>query len=90
MRFSCQDGISIQCNQQSHTIKGTLTLVSGDNLASHLLGGYKAPSGALHKCRHCMATSDDMQQKVLTFNFHVLMLSVQNSVKGFLSLKRVG
>ena len=31
--------------------------MSGDNLGSHLLGGYKAPSGALRKCRHCMATN---------------------------------
>ena len=49
---------------QTHALKGTLSLVSGDNLASHYLGGFKAPSGALRKCRHCMATTDDMQTKV--------------------------
>lgn len=43
---------------------GTVALVSGDNLASHYLGGYKAPSGALRKCRYCMATFEDMQTKV--------------------------
>ena len=59
-----QDGITIENNGRSGTITGTVTLVSGDNLASHYLGGYKAPSGALRKCRQCMATSDDMQTKV--------------------------
>ena len=39
-------------------------LVPGDNLASHFLGGYKAPSGALRKCRFCMTTYDEMNLKV--------------------------
>jgi len=43
-------------------------MVSGDNLASHYLGGFKAPSGALRKCRHCMATANDMETKVLAWN----------------------
>ena len=46
------------------SLKGTISLISGDNLASHYLGGNKAPSGSLRKCRHCMATSTDMQSKV--------------------------
>ena len=41
-------------------IYGTITLVSGDNLGSCFLGGFKAPSQALRKCRHCMATSEDI------------------------------
>lgn len=45
-------------------IRGTVTLASGDNLGSCYIGGYKAPSGAFHKCRHCMATSSDMSNKV--------------------------
>lgn len=40
-------------NGQSYTFRGTLALVSGDNLASHYLGGYKSLSSALRKCRHC-------------------------------------
>ena len=47
-----------------HTLKGTLTLVPGDNLASQCLGGYKSLSSALRKCRQCMATNEDMQAKV--------------------------
>lgn len=37
-------------------MKGTLLLVSADNLASHFIGGYKALNAALRKCRHCLAT----------------------------------
>ena len=41
-------------------------LFSGDNLASHYIhvGGFKSPSGALHKCRICMGTDEDMKTKV--------------------------
>ena len=46
-------------------MKGTIASVIGDNLASHYLGCYKAPSGALRKCRQCMATAEDMKTKVL-------------------------
>ncbi len=45
-------------------MKGTVILVPGDNLASQYLGGYKSLASALRKCRHCMATSEDMQTKV--------------------------
>ena len=40
---------------QKYTFRGTLTLVSGDNLASNFIGGYKQLSSALRKCRFCMA-----------------------------------
>lgn len=54
----------MECEGQSHLFKGTLTLVSGDNLASHYLGRFKSPSGALRQCRHCVTTADDMQTKI--------------------------
>ena len=47
-----------------HTLKGTITLVPGDNLASQCLGGYKSLASALRKCRQCMAVNEDMQTKV--------------------------
>ena len=52
-----------------------MTLVSGDNLGSHLLGGYKAPSGALCKCRHCMATAQDMTTNVCD-PFDLMLFSI--------------
>ncbi len=32
----------------------------GDNLASQFLGGYKALNSSLRKCRHCMATAEEI------------------------------
>lgn len=56
-------------------------MVSGDNLASHYLGGFKAPSGALRKCRHCMATANDMETKVkcVNYNSHILNMTTFKS-----------
>ena len=60
------DGITVISDGQCETFKGTISLISGDNLASHYLGGFKSPSGALRKCRHCMATAEDIQKQVRT------------------------
>ena len=46
------------------TIFGTLVCVSADNLASQLIGGYKQLASATRKCRFCMATKQDVQEKV--------------------------
>ena len=44
---------------------GTLLVMLADTLAAHDLGGFKSGVGrALHKCRHCMATGEDIQSKV--------------------------
>ena len=57
-------GVSFEIDGQEYTFRGTLTIVPGDNLASQYLGGYKSLSGALRKCRQCMAVDEDMQQQV--------------------------
>ena len=46
--------------------RGTITVVSADNLSAQLIGGYKALNAAFRKCRNCMATNDTMQEKVRT------------------------
>ena len=46
-------------------MKGTLLFVSADIFAAHYIDGYKSLSSALRKCRHCLATNDDMASKVL-------------------------
>lgn len=46
-------------------LRGTLTIVSADNPAAQLLGGYKQLHSANRKCRDCLAVSDDMQTKVV-------------------------
>ena len=45
------------------------TLVSGDNLASHYLGGFKFPSGSLRKCRQCMGTDESIKSQVKILKF---------------------
>lgn len=44
--------------------RGTLTIVSTDNPAACVLGGYKYLHSAFRKCRTCMAVDEDMQEKV--------------------------
>ena len=45
-------------------IYGTLAIVSGDNLGSLALGGFKESCSALKICRHCTATKDESQKQV--------------------------
>ena len=46
---------------QEHFFKGTLTVVSADNPASQLLGGFNQGHTAFRKCRHCLAANTDIQ-----------------------------
>ena len=41
-----------------------MSLVPADNLASLLIGGYKALNAALRKCRHCLAVKETMESQV--------------------------
>ena len=43
-------------------------MVPADNPASDLLGGYKSLHSAFRKCRHCLATNEDIQIKVTLYN----------------------
>lgn len=65
--FICdlQTGVNIDINGKVHHLRGTVLAVLADTVAAHQLGGFKIGLGfLLRKCRHCMATSDDMQTKV--------------------------
>ena len=44
--------------------RGTITVVSADNLAAWALGGYKALMSAFRKCQYCMVTDAQMQREV--------------------------
>ena len=46
------------------TIYGTLLAVSGDNLGSQLIGGYKQLATATRKRRFCMATTEGINKEV--------------------------
>ena len=54
----------MQRKGKSVTVHGTLVAVSADNLAAHLLGGYRALHSSIRRCRFCMATADESQTKV--------------------------
>lgn len=60
----CQGGYNFLFDGAVRRFRGTVTVVSADNLASQLIGGYKALNSAFRKCRYCMATDAQMQQKV--------------------------
>ena len=45
-------------------IRGTLTSVCVDNPASNMFGEFINLSSAFRKCRHCLATEEDIQKVV--------------------------
>ena len=63
-------------NGENRLMKGTLLLVSADNLAAHYVGGYKSLSSALRKCRYCLATDADMCTKVMIFTYSRALLNL--------------
>ena len=58
------EGVDFTIKGKVVNFRGTLALVSADNLASQAIGGYKALNSATRKCRHCMAVADTMSTKV--------------------------
>ena len=58
------DGVTFVGDGKEIVFRGTVTIVSADNLAAQVLGGYKALSAAFRKCRTCMTIDEDMQTKV--------------------------
>lgn len=62
-----KEGVSFVIDGRVQSIRGTLAIVSGDNLSSQLLGGFKSLNSAFRRCRRCMATKETMQTKVIIF-----------------------
>ena len=58
------EGVDFVVDGMTYNFRGSLALVCADNLASQLIGGYKALNSALRKCRQCMAVGEDMCCKV--------------------------
>ena len=55
-------------NGCQYHVKGRLIAFVGDTPAVNLVGGFKEGVGmAMRKCRHCMATFDQIQSKVVRF-----------------------
>uniref|UniRef100_A0A1X7UX78 Uncharacterized protein n=1 Tax=Amphimedon queenslandica TaxID=400682 RepID=A0A1X7UX78_AMPQE len=59
-----KEGLTLE--NVSFVIRGTVVIASGDNLGSTYIGGYKAPSSAFQKFRHCMTTADDINKEGVT------------------------
>ncbi|XP_041472583.1 uncharacterized protein LOC121421848 [Lytechinus variegatus] len=51
-----KDGISVNINGSSLTVRGTLSFVACDNLAAHAIGGFVENFVANRFCRQCMCT----------------------------------
>lgn len=59
-----ENGFTLSVHGMEATIRGAVLVALADTLAAHQLGGFKAGVGlALHKCRDCMATGQDIQNK---------------------------
>ena len=57
------EGVSISVNANKKTLHGALLAFLADNLAAHLVGGFKGSmSFALRICRSCMVTPETMQE----------------------------
>lgn len=68
MLLSLQDeGVSFIVEGEWKTLRGALTVVSADNPAATLIGGYKQLHSALRKCRDCLACDEDMKTKVQVY-----------------------
>ena len=59
---------------RAQNLRGTLTVVAADNLASQLIGGFKGLSSAFRKCQQCLAVNDDIQTKVSILSFKIYTL----------------
>ena len=66
---------------QSEVIKGTLAVVSADNLGSLLLGGFKESCTSFRMCRHCMSTKADSEIMV-SLKINDVFLLATNLVYG--------
>ena len=66
---------------------GALSVISADNLGSLALGGFKESCSAYRLCRHCMATHESSQTKVITYVVKIIIATtavciVYNTVFG--------
>lgn len=60
--FSIQDaGHQFCIKGERKTFAGTIAFISGDNLGSQLVGGFKEGPGAFLKCRHCMGNENEIK-----------------------------
>ncbi|XP_028417218.1 uncharacterized protein LOC114543833 [Dendronephthya gigantea] len=65
------EGVVFTINGQQRSFRGSIGYISGDNLGSQLLGGFKEGSQAYRKCRECMGIDEQIQTKFLESEFEL-------------------
>ena len=63
--FPKDGGYQFIINGERKSLRGTISFVSGDNLASQEIGGFKIGSCSALKCRVCMGDANDVASKVI-------------------------
>ena len=63
--FPKDGGYQFTINGERKSLTGTISFVSGDNLASQEIGGFKIGSCSALKCRVCMGDANDVASKVI-------------------------
>ena len=58
------EGVDVRIDDHLHNIKGTLVLVSADNLTAHALAGFSCSFSNGRICRYCMCHYGDMPEKI--------------------------
>lgn len=61
---SQEGGYSFNVSGSDRIFYGTIAVISADNPASSLLGGFKESASAYRLCRQCMGTKDEIRMKV--------------------------
>ena len=65
-----EKGIEMSIGGKPSVIRGTLSAVIADNLASHQIGGFKVRfSKGFQKCRFCLGTDDEIQNNFFYCDF---------------------
>ncbi len=63
--LSQPEGLQLSIRGETYKFQGALLAFVGDTPASQKVGGFKEGVGfAERKCRHCMATLEEIQEKV--------------------------
>lgn len=65
-----EQGVSMITAGENRIVRGTLSAVIADNLASHQIGGLKIGfAKGFRKCRFCMGTDEEIQTKFFDSDF---------------------
>lgn len=55
-----EEGMQLQINGEHIALRGAIATISGDNLSSHALGGFRCCFSSGKVCRHRLITYNDL------------------------------